>query len=66
MPMYNLSEYSENYYIISGSLWNFYGDKIKQMMMRMKIMMMVTEKITTRQQKQVHLLSIRQKESEPH
>ena len=43
MPIYNLSEYSENYYIISGSLWNFYGDKIKQMMMRMKIMMMVTE-----------------------
>ena len=29
MLMYNLSEYSENYYIISGSLRNFYGDKIK-------------------------------------
>ena len=25
MPMYNLLEYSENYSINSGSLWNYYG-----------------------------------------
>ena len=26
MPMYNLLEYSGNYYITSGSLWNCYRD----------------------------------------
>ena len=28
MPMYNLLEYSKNYSMTSGSLWNFYRDKI--------------------------------------
>ena len=28
MPMYNLLEYSNNYSMTSGSLWNFYRDKI--------------------------------------
>ena len=28
MPMYNLLEYSENYSMTSGSLWNFYRDEI--------------------------------------
>ena len=28
MPMYNLSEYSDNYSITSGSLWNYYRDEI--------------------------------------
>ena len=28
MPMYNLLEYSENYLMTSGSLWNYYRDKI--------------------------------------
>ena len=28
MPMYNLLEYSDNYSITSGSLWNFYRDEI--------------------------------------
>ena len=28
MPMYNLLEYSDNYSIISRSLWNYYRDKI--------------------------------------
>ena len=28
MPMYNLLEYSENYSITSGSLWNYYRDEI--------------------------------------
>ena len=28
MPMYNVLEYSQNYSITSGSLWNYYRDKI--------------------------------------
>ena len=28
MPMYNLLEYSDNYSMISGSLWNYYRDGI--------------------------------------
>ena len=28
MPMYNLTEYSDNYSDISGSLWNFKRDEI--------------------------------------
>ena len=28
MPMYNLLEYSQNYSMSSGSLWNYYRDKI--------------------------------------
>ena len=28
MPTYNLLEYSQNYSMISGSLWNFYRDEI--------------------------------------
>ena len=28
MPMYNILEYSDNYSMTSGSLWNYYGDKV--------------------------------------
>ena len=28
LPMYNLLEYSHNYSMISGSLWNYYREKI--------------------------------------
>ena len=28
MPMYNLLEYSDNYSMASGSLWNYYRDEI--------------------------------------
>ena len=28
MPMYNLLEYSDNYSMTSGSLWNYYRDEI--------------------------------------
>ena len=28
MPMHNLLEYSQNYSLTSGSLWNFYRDEI--------------------------------------
>ena len=28
MPMYNISGYSENYSLTSGSLWNYYEDKV--------------------------------------
>ena len=28
MPMYNLLEYSDNYYTILGSLWNCYRDEV--------------------------------------
>ena len=28
MPMYNLIEYSDNYFESSGSLWQFKGDEI--------------------------------------
>ena len=29
MPMCNLLEYSDNYSMTSGSLWNYYGEKMK-------------------------------------
>ena len=28
MPMYNLLEYCNNFYIASGSLWNYYRDEV--------------------------------------
>ena len=28
MPMYNLLEYSDNYFMTSGSLYNYYRDQI--------------------------------------
>ena len=28
MPIYNLLEYSDNYSMTSGSLWNYYRDEI--------------------------------------
>ena len=28
MPMYALLEYSDNYFVTSGSLWNYYRDEI--------------------------------------
>ena len=28
MPRYNLLEYSDNYFMTSGSLWNYYRDEI--------------------------------------
>ena len=28
MPIYNLLEYSDNYYMTSGNLWNYYRNKI--------------------------------------
>ena len=28
MPMYNLLEYSNDYWITSGSLWNYYRDEV--------------------------------------
>ena len=28
IPMYNLLEYSDNYSMTSGSLWNYYRDEI--------------------------------------
>ena len=28
MPMYNLLEYSNNYSMTSGNLWNYYRDKV--------------------------------------
>ena len=44
MPMYNLLECSDNYYMTSGSLWNYYSGivcGIIIMMTRMKKMMPV-------------------------
>ena len=28
MPMYNLSEYSDNYYMTSANLWNYYRGEL--------------------------------------
>ena len=28
MPIYNLLEYSDNYSMTSGSLWNYYRDEV--------------------------------------
>ena len=30
MPMYNLLEYSDNYSMTSGSLWNYYRDEVNE------------------------------------
>ena len=32
MSMYNLLEYSQNYFMTSGSLWNYYRDQLKKKM----------------------------------
>ena len=29
MPMYNFLEYSNDYYMTSGNLWNYYRDEVK-------------------------------------
>ena len=31
MPMFNLLEYSQNYSMTSGSLWNYYRDEIEDL-----------------------------------
>ena len=56
MPIHNLLEYSGNYSMRSGRLWNYYRDEI-----RMKIIKMVIIKITSKQ-KQVNLSSIKEKQ----
>ena len=38
MPMRNLLEYSDNYSITSGSLWNFYRDEINILLLKIMIM----------------------------
>ena len=38
MPMCNLLEYSDNYSITSGSLWNFYRDEINILLLKIMIM----------------------------
>ena len=38
MPMYNLLEYSQNYSMTSGSLWNYYRDDKQQKNLEMKEM----------------------------
>ena len=40
MPMYNLLEYSENYSMTSGSLWNYYRNE-KKMMIQVKLIIMI-------------------------
>ena len=58
MPMYNLLEYNNNYSMTSGSLWDYYRDKVNDG--ANEIMMLVsTGSITTKQQ-QVNILSKRQ------
>ena len=38
IPMYNLLEHSDNYSMISGSLWNYYRDEVND---HAKIMLLV-------------------------
>ena len=49
MLMYNLLEYSDNYALTSGSLWNYYRDEIND-----------DNKTKPTNQQQVNLLSIRE------
>ena len=42
MPMYDLLEYSDNYSMTSGSLWNYHKDEVNvDAKMQMKIMMLI-------------------------
>ena len=62
MPMYDLLEYSDNYYIVSESLQNYHkGEVNDDVKMQMKIMMLFIIGYITRIQQQVDLLSIRRK-----
>ena len=58
MPMYNLLEYSANYSLTSGSLWNYYRDEINDDENENND---DGNKINNKNQYQVNLSSIRQK-----
>ena len=58
MPMYNLLEYSPNYSLTSGSLWNYYRDEINDDENENND---DGNKINNKNQYQVNLSSIRQK-----
>ena len=41
MPMYSLLEYSDNYSMTSGSLWNYFRDEINDGEDEKKMMMVI-------------------------
>ena len=58
MPMYNLLEYSHNYSMSSGSLWNYYRDEINDNEYKNDAN---EDMINNNKTRQVNLSSVRQK-----
>ena len=58
MPMYNLLEYSHNYSMSSGSLWNYYRDEINDNEYKNDAN---EDMINNKKTRQVNLSSVRQK-----
>ena len=58
MPMYNLLEYSHNYSMSSGSLWNYYRDEINDNENKNDAN---EDMVNNNKTRQVNLSSVRQK-----
>ena len=58
MPMYNLLEYSHNYSMSSGSLWNYYRDEINDNENKNDAN---EDTVNNNKTRQVNLSSVRQK-----
>ena len=58
MPMYNLLEYSHNYSMSSGSLWNYYRDEINDNENKNDAN---EDMVNNNKMRQVNLSSVRQK-----
>ena len=58
MPMYNLLEYSHNYSMSSGSLWNYYKDEINDNENKNDAN---EDMVNNNKTRQVNLSSVRQK-----
>ena len=57
MMMYNLLEYSDNYFMTSGSLWNYYRDEVNGAVNEI----VDNRRINNSREQQVDILSIKQK-----
>ena len=58
MPMYNLLEYSHNYSMSSGSLWNYYRDEVNDNENKNDAN---EDMVNNNKTRQVNLSSVRQK-----
>ena len=57
MMMYNLLEYSDNYFMTSGSLWNYYRDEVNGAVNEI----VDNRRINNSREQQVDILNIKQK-----